>query len=155
MGEQPTREGTHFDNREAVQIKIHKTVWQPNNAKGSPRGITERQMQKMIPQFQQKPAETILRFRPFKCRFAPAAHLQVLHKISGSTPRRKGGIQALRREVRQALKVGIHHDLLLVRVLKWLHARQAAVLACDCRCAAPQATNQAAATTTTHVSSCR
>ena len=51
-------------------------------------------------------------------------HLQLLDEVSGQAARGEGGVDALGGEVVQALVVGVHDDVLLVRVLEGLDARQ-------------------------------
>jgi hypothetical protein len=57
------------------------------------------------------------------------AHLQVLDKVSRKPARRKRRVHALCGKVVQALEVRIHHNLLLVRVLEGLDAREWALAA--------------------------
>ena len=51
--------------------------------------------------------------------------LQLLYQLSYVPPKCKGAVDTLGRKIIQFLMVGVHHYLLLVGVLKWLHSRQA------------------------------
>lgn len=66
-------------------------------------------------------------------------HLQVLDEVPRKAPGGKGRVHALGGEVVQALEVGVHDDVLLVRVLEGLHAGQAPLVPRGDARAPPQA----------------